>query len=123
MTRLADRLIPHGVSVAEWAVLRMLWRQEGLTQVSLADRMRVQKSSLTSVLNNLERKRLMRRTRRGDDRRNHHLFLTGHGRGLKTELLPIGAAINKRALAGIDPEDAALAADLLEKVIANLDRR
>jgi MarR family transcriptional regulator, organic hydroperoxide resistance regulator len=122
VTKLADRLIPHDVSVAEWAVLRMLWQQEGLTQVSLADRMRMQKSSLTSVLNNLERKGLMRRTRRGDDRRKHHLFLTQHGRGLKAELLPIGAAINQRALIGIDREDAALAANLLEKVIANLDK-
>jgi DNA-binding MarR family transcriptional regulator len=43
--------MPHDVSVAEWAVLHMLWQQEGLTQVSLADRMRVQKSSLTPVLN------------------------------------------------------------------------
>jgi DNA-binding MarR family transcriptional regulator len=44
-------------------------------QVALADRMRVQKSSRTSVLNDLERKGSMRRRRRGDDRREHHLFL------------------------------------------------
>ena len=38
VVRLADRLLPHGVSVAEWAVLRRLWQQEGFTQVDLADR-------------------------------------------------------------------------------------
>jgi len=67
------QLIPHDVGVAEWAVLRMLWQQEGLTQVSLADRMRVAESSLTSVLNNLEHKGLDGRTRRGNDRRKRHL--------------------------------------------------
>jgi DNA-binding MarR family transcriptional regulator len=122
VARLADRLVPHGVGVAEWAVLRMLWQQEALTQVALADRMRVQKSSLTSVLNSLERKGLMRRTRREDDRRKQHLFLTRQGRGLEAKLLPIGAAINQGALAGIDPRDAGLAADLLEQVIANLEQ-
>ena len=120
VARLVDHLAPHDVSAAEWAVLRMLWLEEGLTQVALADRMRVRKASLTSVLSTLERKGFLRRIQRGEDRRKYHLFLTRHGRELETELLPIGAAINRRALTGIDPEDAGVAVLLLEKVIANL---
>ncbi len=118
---LADRLLPYGVSVAEWAVLRRLWQQEGFTQVDLADRMRVRKASLTPVLASLERKGFVRRTRRGEDLRKYHLFLTKRGRELKEELLPIGVAINRKAVAGIDSTDAGLVAELLEKVIANLE--
>jgi MarR family transcriptional regulator, organic hydroperoxide resistance regulator len=121
VARLADRLEPHQISVAEWAVLRMLWQEEGLTQVALADRMRVRKASLTPVLFALERKGLLRRTQRGEDLRKYHLFLTKHGGELEAALLPIGTAINRRALAGIDPVDAGLALCLLEKVIANLE--
>lgn len=121
VARLADRLLPHGVSVAEWAVLRRLWQQEGFTQVALADRMRVRKASLTSVLAGLERKGFVRRTRRGDDRRKYHLFLTKRGRDLEEELLPIGVAINRKAVAGFDPADVGLVVHLLEKVIANLE--
>ena len=120
VARLVDQLVPHDVSAAEWAVLRMLWLEEGLTQVALADRMRVRKASLTSVLSTLERKGFLRRTQRGEDRRKYHLFLTRSGRALETELLPIGATINRRALAGVDPEDADLAVLVLERVIANL---
>jgi hypothetical protein len=47
--------------------------------------------------------------------------VTARGRRLKAELLPIGVAINRSALVGIDPEHAGLAADLLERVIANLE--
>jgi DNA-binding MarR family transcriptional regulator len=118
---LADRLLPHGVSVAEWALLRRLWQEEGFTQVDLADRMRVRKASLTSVLASLEHKGLVRRTRRGADRRKYHLFLTTRGRDLKEDLLPIGVAINRKAIAGIDPADAGLVVHLLEEVIANLE--
>ena len=121
VARLADRLAPHKISVAEWAVLRMLWQEEGLTQVALADRMRVRKASLTSVLSTLERNGFLRRTQRGEDLRKYHLFLTKYGRELEAALLPIGADINRGALAGIDPEDAGLAVRLLEKVIANLE--
>lgn len=123
VTRLADRLVPHGVSAAEWAVLRRLWQQEGLTQVDLADCMRVRKASLTAVLTSLERKGFIRRTRRGEDLRKYHLFLTEGGRGLKEKLLPIGGAINREAVAGIDPDEAALVTLLLEKVVANLEGR
>jgi MarR family transcriptional regulator, organic hydroperoxide resistance regulator len=122
VARLADRLVPHGVSVAEWAVLRRLWQQEGFTQVALADRMRVRKASLTSVLASLERKGFLRRTRRGEDLRKYHLFLTKRGRDLREELLPIGVAINRKAVSGIDPNDAGLVVHLLEKVVANLER-
>ena len=121
VARLADRLLPHGVSVAEWAVLRRLWQQEGFTQVALADRMRVRKASLTSVLAGLERKGFVRRTRRGDDRRKYHLFLTKRGRDLKEELLPIAVAINRKAVAGVNPADAGLVVHLLERVIKNLE--
>ena len=123
MTRLADRLVPYGISVAEWAVLRRLWQEEGFTQVALADRMGVRKASLTSVLTSLERKGFMRRTRRGDDRRKYHLFLTKRGRDLEGELLPIGAAINGMAVSGIDPDGVDLVVLLLEKLIANLEGR
>jgi MarR family transcriptional regulator, organic hydroperoxide resistance regulator len=120
---LAGRLLPHGVSVAEWAVLRRLWQQEGFTQVDLADRMGVRKASLTSVLAGLERKGFVRRIRRGEDLRKYHLFLTNRGRDLKEELLPIAVAINRKAVAGIDPADAEVVVHLLEKVIANLEGR
>ena len=52
----------------------------------------------------------MHRTRREDDRRSQHLFLTERGRRLKAELLPIGVAINRSALVGVDPAHAGLAA-------------
>ena len=121
VARLADRLVPRGVSVAEWAVLRRLWQEEGFTQVALADRMRVRKASLTSVLTSLKSKGFVRRTRRGEDLRKYHLFLTKRGRDLKEELLPIGVAINRKAVVGIDAADAGLVVELLERVIANLE--
>lgn len=121
--RLAEGLLPYGVSVAEWAVLRRLWQEEGFTQVDLAAQMRVRKASLTAVLASLARKGFLRRTKRGEDRRKHHLFLTRHGRDLEDQLLPIGIAINRRAVAGIDPGEAERIACLLERLVDNLERQ
>jgi DNA-binding MarR family transcriptional regulator len=72
-------------------------------------------------LTSLERKGFVRRTRRGEDLRKYHLFLTKRGRDLKEELLPVGVAINRKAVVGIDAADAGLVVALLERVIANLE--
>jgi DNA-binding MarR family transcriptional regulator len=117
---LAARLAPHGISVAEWAVLRVLWQSEGLNQVELAGRMRVRKASLTTVLNGLERKDCVRRVRPAADRRNLRLLLTERGREMQPMLLPHGAAINQLAAAGIDPGEAEIGRRVLERIIENL---
>ena len=43
---LARELEPHGILTSQWAVLRILWGSSGLTQVELAELMRVEKASL-----------------------------------------------------------------------------
>jgi DNA-binding MarR family transcriptional regulator len=118
---LAARLAPHGISVAEWSVLRVLWQQEGLTQVELAARMRVGKAMLTPVLNALERKACLLRTRDVADRRKLHLHLTDGARSLEAVLLPHGLAMNQRALTGINPREAEIGRRVLDRIIANLE--
>src|SRR3954468_18740654 len=92
---LAAELVPHDILGGQWSVLRVLWEQEGLSQVDLAERMRVEKASLTSVLDAMERRKLIVRRRNSEDRRKVSITLTAHGRGLKAQLLPCGASINR----------------------------
>lgn len=119
--RLAEELTPYGLNVAEWAILRVLWKAEGGTQVDLAQRMRVHKASLTPTLAALERKECIRRIRGEDDRRKIRLELTDKGRALEETLVPYGILNNNLALAGINPRDAETARRVLETIIENLD--
>lgn len=118
---LARELAPHGVATAEWSVLRVLWHEEGLSQVDLAERMRVERSSLTSVLEGMEKRGLLQRLRDSADRRKVRLHLTQSGRALEPVLLPCGLVANERAVRGISPAKVAAANQLLEQLIANLE--
>jgi DNA-binding HxlR family transcriptional regulator len=109
---LIDGLLTGSRSTRTWKALAVRWIRCG-----------PRNHRLTSVLNKLERKGFMHRTRCEDDRRKHRLSMTAHGRALKSRLLRIGAAIKQTALVDIDPQDAALAANLLEKVIANPEKQ
>jgi DNA-binding MarR family transcriptional regulator len=119
---LADELAPHGILTAQWSVLRILWDMEGLTQVELAERMLVEKASLTSVLEGMERRGLILRVRNVEDRRKINITLTAQGRRLKAELLPSGRKINRRAIRGMGEAEISQFRQLLTKLIHNLER-
>lgn len=119
---LESKLAQHGILTSQWSVLRILWITEGLTQVELAERMRVEKASLTGVLEGMERGGLILRTRNADDRRKINIRLAAKGRRLKAELLPYAAMINRRATCGMSESEIVLLRRLLAKVIENLER-
>ncbi len=119
---LAEELEAHSILTAQWSVMRVLWDIEGLTQVELADRMRVEKASLTGVLDGMERGGLIVRKRNPDDKRKINITLTVRGRRLKSEILPAGAKINRRATRGMSEAEIVQLRHLLAKVIQNLER-
>ena len=118
---LADELGPHQVTTAQWSALRVLWRHEGLSQVELAQRMMVERASLTPVLAAMAARGLITRTRNSEDRRKVNIFLTAAGRRLKTKILPLVGRINSRATRGLSDTEIRQLHALLARIMANLE--
>lgn len=114
-------LASHGLLAGQWSVFRVLWEEEGFSQVELANRMRVEKASLTCTLDGMERQGFILRTRNKKDRRKVHIHLSAKGRRLKQTLLPYAGKVNRQATKGLSPADVEQLRALLSKVIANLD--
>jgi DNA-binding MarR family transcriptional regulator len=117
---LAVELDPHDITTSQWSVLRVLWQEEGMSQVELAQRMMVEKASLTPVLEIMTSNRLIVRSRNSDDRRKVNIFLTARGRQLKGSVLPSGGKINKKATRGMSAAEIERLRDLLSRLIMNL---
>ena len=118
---LASELAPHGVSPAEWAVFRVLWKNDGYSQVELARRMRIEKASLTEVLLGMERRGLLKRRRDGKDKRRVVLTLTAKGRAMRSTLGACATRVNRRATMGIDRESVSKLGNLLAQATENLE--
>jgi DNA-binding MarR family transcriptional regulator len=118
---LAVELGRFGILTGQWSVLRVLWQQEGLSQVELAERLRVEKASLTAMLDGMEKAGVIARTRNRDDRRKVNIRLTAKGRALKARLLPFGDKINRRAAKGLTSGEASQLRRLLSRLIVNLE--
>ncbi|GAB7543997.1 hypothetical protein CS8_036690 [Cupriavidus sp. 8B] len=117
---LGERLLDHGISPAQWTALRALWREDGYSQVELAQRIRVEKASLTALLESLEKKGLILRSRSDEDKRRWNVHLTETGRSLEAVLMPIAPQIEKLAVKGLTKEESATLRSLLKKVWDNL---
>lgn len=117
---LADELNAHRVTTGQWSALRVLWQEDGLSQVELAQRMMVEKASLTAVLKAMASEGLITRVRNTEDRRKVNIFLTASGRRLKSKILPLIGRINKRATRRLSSAEVQQLRRLLARVMINL---
>jgi DNA-binding MarR family transcriptional regulator len=82
-SRLANEI---GTRPGRFATLMLIGRNPGISQTALSRANGRDKSSLTPVLNDLERRGLVRRARTRADQRAYRLSLTPAGRRLLAEL-------------------------------------
>ena len=114
------RTSPHGVSSGQWRFLRVLWREDGLTQRELSRRVGMREPTTVIALKSLERSGFVTRQKSVEDRRKAHVFLTPQARALEAVLLPAVAEVNAIALAGLSEAEIAVLRKALSQVGRNL---
>jgi DNA-binding MarR family transcriptional regulator len=114
------RTSPHGVSSGQWRFLRVLWREDGLTQRELSRRVGMREPTTVIALKSLERSGFVTRQKSVEDRRKAHVFLTPEARALEAVLLPAVAEVNAIALAGLTDAEIVVLRKALSQVGRNL---
>jgi DNA-binding MarR family transcriptional regulator len=114
------RTAPHGVSSGQWRFLRVLWREDGLTQRELSARVGMREPTTVIALKSLERSGFVTRQKSVEDRRKAHVLLTPEARALEAVLLPAVSEVNSIALAGLTPTEIKVLRKALTQVGRNL---
>jgi MarR family transcriptional regulator, organic hydroperoxide resistance regulator len=106
----------HGVYEGQQFVLRLLWREDGLTpgQIGLAT------PTVTRAATRMEAAGLLRREPHPTDGRLVRLVLTGRGRELERVIVPEMRALAEQALAGFSTEERAELITALRRMHRNL---
>jgi DNA-binding MarR family transcriptional regulator len=89
------------------------------SQSDLAEALRVDRTNLVGLLNDLEAEDLIERRRSPQDRRRHTVSLTPTGTRRVTELEHALAGAEQRVLAVLDSDQQATLRTLLEQIAAN----
>lgn len=106
--RLAAALAAEGLTTGQLGILEALLHLGPLTQSEIGRKLLRSGGNITTVLDNLERRGLVRRKRRTDDRRAVSVELTVDGRRLIARVFPAHArriALGMAALTAAEQEE------------------
>lgn len=121
----ARKLREHGVekiNPAQGRILFVLWQEDGISIHELARRTSLGKSTLTGMLDRLERAGELRRAPAEGDRRKTLIFLTDKDRALRETYDRVSAEMNELYYAGFSPAEIDVFERDLARILANLEQ-
>jgi DNA-binding MarR family transcriptional regulator len=112
----------HGINITfeMLEVMSCLWKQDGVNQQELADRTLRDKSSMTYLLDNLVKRKMVERVEDKNDRRNKLVYLTKEGIHLKEQLNPWVAEVYEMAAEGVAQEELQKSLVVLHQMIETI---
>jgi DNA-binding MarR family transcriptional regulator len=97
-----------------------LWKEDGLSQQELCNRSFRDKPSITRLVDNLEKLKLVKRVRSKEDRRINLVFLSDAAQKLQEETLDMANQTLNEALEGVSTVEIEVCKAVLQKVYDNL---
>lgn len=120
-SRLLEReTLTHDVSAGQWRFLRQLWREDGITQRELSERVGMREPTTVVALKGLEKAGFITRRKTPADRRKTFIYLTPHAKALELVLAPKNAEVHEVATRGMTDEEVEMLQSLMRRVIDNL---
>lgn len=117
---LESHLEPHGVPYGHWVFLRILWKEEGLSQRELADRAGLTTPTTHTAISKMEELGTVVRIVPKGNTTRPLIYLTDLGRALKDILEPLAVSINEVASEGVSAEDLATTKSTMLRMIDSL---
>ncbi|MGW6915185.1 MarR family winged helix-turn-helix transcriptional regulator [Kitasatospora sp. NPDC054939] len=117
----AERLLrPSGLHAGQELLMMMLWDEGPLPQSALIERLGLDASTVTRMVQRLEQAGFVRRRRSESDRRAAVVEATTAARALQDSIAGAWLQLEELTLAGLDEEERATLHRLLGRVEANL---
>jgi DNA-binding MarR family transcriptional regulator len=87
--RIQNKLKDYDISSEQWSVLNTVYLKKGCNQITLAEILLKDGATITRILNILENKKLVRREKSTQDKREYLIYLTEYGINLYNKALPV----------------------------------
>jgi MarR family transcriptional regulator, organic hydroperoxide resistance regulator len=120
--KMSEALTEIGLYAGQEMFLWQLWRQDGLTQSQMVERMCVQPPTVSKMLDRMEKAGLVERRPDSEDSRFSRVYLTEQGHRSQRSVRAIWTNIEQRITEGLNVEERLLLRRLLMQVHENLTR-
>lgn len=102
--QISARLKEFDLTPAQYGILNYLWENTVATPKELAQMLQVENSTMSGILDRLQKKGLIERHTDENDRRSVQVMMTQEGNQLKAAVLDTVAKLNTEVLDRIDEE-------------------
>jgi DNA-binding MarR family transcriptional regulator len=99
------RLAPLGIHAGQDRLLQELWREDGITQRELIDRLSVEPPTVTGTVQRLEREGFLTRRPDESNRRIQRVYLTDAGRKLEGPVRKVWREVEADLVTGLSKAD------------------
>src|SRR5258705_5920543 len=111
--RYAERIAPLNLKPYHTGILRILGEESGITQQALSDLLGMFPSRLVSLLDELQKMKLVERRESPNDRRTYALYLTKAGRDMLSRVGEASRLVQDDLCAALNAKERALLRELL----------
>ena len=120
-----DTFHNHGIDLSkeQWLVLKKLNDRNGQIQNELAFITNRSKTSLTSLINTMEKKELVYRVISKKDKRINHIYLSDLGKEIFSDSLPVLQNLIDELQNGISEEDLERTKKVLTRIQNNISKK
>ncbi len=109
----------ENLTTAQYSILQQLWKNDGIKFKQLAEACCCSQSTITGIVDTMEKKDVVIRKMNPEDRRSVLVMLTDKGKKLEKETPNINSILDN-CCSGFDPNDIQLLTILLKKLDKSL---
>ncbi|UOQ94818.1 MarR family transcriptional regulator [Halobacillus shinanisalinarum] len=100
-----SKLSSYGVTPAQYALLRFLWKKDGQFSSVLGEKVQLDSATVTGIIDRMEQNGFIERRFDPKDRRNRLIFLTEKGRSMEGPLCEKMDEMNEEVMSNFDGEE------------------
>lgn len=112
----SEGLAPFNITPGQYGVLRCLWEDGPCTPKELAQTLRLETSTISGVLDRMEKKGLVERVIDKKDRRSVRVMATREGLAMQEDVLRVIDQLNEQVLCNFEPESRETLLDCLRQI-------
>ncbi len=110
------KLVKYDVTPSQYAVLSCLWQKEYATPKQIAEILCLETSTISGVLDRMQKKGLIDRMTSTEDRREIRVLLTEKGKSLEAPVSQIIDDVNEEVLCCFSPDEVLILKESLRKI-------
>ncbi len=108
------------ITIEQWSILYHLWKDDCLSQQELCNRTFRDKPSITRLIDNLEKQKLVKRMPSKEDRRINLVCLTETAKTMQDVTIELANQTMNEALVGVNKDEIETVKTVLQRVYDNL---